>query len=332
MTPIASNTQAVGTALLAAVERLNPITRIPVAYYLGWCDHFANRVAADGRKWIRPRLTLLAAQAAGGSPQGAMPGAVAVQLVHNFSLVHADVMNHYRTPRQRPTVRSLWGDATAVLAGDAMLALAHEVLIESASPFAAAASRVIADATRELIRGQAQDMAFEQRNNVTVEEHISMVEGKTAALITACGAVGALLAGGDSGVIASLEHYCRNLGIASQFADDLLGIWGDPQVTGQPIFADLRSGKKSLPVTWTLCHGGTAGQALADWLMCGERDEDGLRAAAALVEAGGGRAWAEAEAEHRLTTAAAALEHPAINPRSRLRLEDFARRLVRRMV
>ena len=251
MTVMVSDSQDVGAALRVAVERLDPTTRLPVAYHLGWCDHIGNPVAANGGKWIRPQLTLLAAHAAGGSTQDAMPGAVAIELVHNFALVHDDLMDQDRMRRHRPTVWSLWGAATAVLAGDALFALAHEVLIESGSPFAIGAMGAIAAATRELVRGQAQDMAFEQRNDVTVAECIAMAEGKTGALIAACGVVGALMSGADSEVIGSLQRYGRHVGVAFQLADDLLGIWGDPRLTGKPVFSDLRAGKKSLPVTWT---------------------------------------------------------------------------------
>jgi geranylgeranyl diphosphate synthase, type I len=330
MTAVISDSQDVGSALRAAVERLDPVTRVPVAYHLGWCDRIGHPVIANAGKWIRPRLTLLAARAVGGSAQGAIPGAVAVELVHNFSLVHDDLMDRDRMRRHRPTVWSLWGDATAVLVGDALLALAHEVLLESGSPFAAGASRVIAAATRELIRGQVQDMAFEKRNDVTVAECIAMAEAKTGALLIACGVVGAVLAGADGEVIGALKRYGQDVGVAFQLADDLLGIWGDPQLTGKPVFSDLRSGKKSLPVTWALCHGGVAGRELANWLSCGERDEDGLRTAAELVEAGGGLAWAQAEAECRLTNASEALEHPVIDGQSRFELTDFAQQLVNR--
>jgi geranylgeranyl diphosphate synthase, type I len=333
MTVMVSNSEDVSAALRAAVERLDPTTRIPVAYHFGWCDRVGNPVVVNSGKSMRSRLTLLAARAPGGSTHAAVSVAVAmamaVELVHNCALLHDDLMDRDRTRRHRATVWSLWGKATAVLAGDALLSLAHEVLAESGSPFAVDASRVIATATRESIRGQAQDMAFEQRNDVTVAECIAMAEAKTAGLITACG-VGGLLAGADSEVIGSLERYGRHSGVAFHVADDLLGIWSDPQLTGKPAFSDLRSAKKSLPVTWTLCHGGTAGRELADWLMCGERDEDGLCAAAALVEAGGGRAWARAEAEPRLPMAVAALDHPAIDTQSRCELEGFARRLVNR--
>ncbi|MCX4095778.1 polyprenyl synthetase family protein [Nocardia sp. alder85J] len=329
MTTIVSDGRDVGAALRSAVERLDPIMRAPVSYHFGWCDDAGNPVTADGGKSLRPQLTLLAARAA-GNDEGAIPGAVAVELVHNFSLLHDDVMDRDRVRRHRPTVWALWGDATAVLAGDALLSLAHEILIDSPSPNATEASRVLAVATRELIRGQAQDMSFELRDDVTVAECVTMAEGKTGALIMASAVVGALLAGAHADVVRAVETYGRNIGIGFQLADDLLGIWGDPEVTGKPVHADLRAGKKSLPVTWTLRHGGAAGRELAEWMKSGECDEESLRAAADLVEAGGGRVWTRAEAERRFTAAATALNHPAIDTGSRAELLELAGRLIHR--
>jgi geranylgeranyl diphosphate synthase type I len=295
-------------ALHDAVGRLDEAIRPVVAYHLGWCDEHGNPVASNGGKSIRSRLALLTARAAGGDERCAVPGAVAVELVHNFSLVHDDLMDRDATRRHRPTVWAVWGDAVAVLAGDAMLALAHDVLLESDAPQAVAAARVVGTATRELIRGQAADVDFEHRDDVTLAECIQMVLGKTAALLAGSAAVGAVLAGAPGQVVAELEHYGRNIGLAFQLVDDLLGIWGEPAVTGKPVFSDLRSRKKTLPVTWTLEAGGTAGRELARWLARpGEPAEAELRAAAELIEQGGGRRWARAEARRRVTTAERAL-------------------------
>jgi geranylgeranyl diphosphate synthase type I len=217
----------------------------------------------------------------------------------------------------------------AVLVGDAMLSLAHEVLLESMDSQSHRACAVLAAATRELIAGQAQDMSFERRSDVSVGECVDMVAGKTAALLWACTTIGAVLAGAPADVAGALGRYGRAIGVAFQFADDLLGIWGDPRHTGKPECNDLRAGKKSLPVTWTLRHGGTAGAELSRWLA-GARDEASLGYAAALIESAGGRDWATAQADRYLADAAAALGHPSIDEADRLRLEEFGRTLVER--
>ncbi|AHH20340.1 putative geranylgeranyl pyrophosphate synthase [Nocardia nova SH22a] len=318
---------AVRSALFDAVERLDDSIRPVVAYHLGWCDEHGRPVTADSGKSVRSRLTMLAAHAAGGDESRAVPGAVAVELVHNFSLVHDDLMDRDATRRHRPTVWAVWGDAVAVLAGDAMLSLAHEVLLESGSPQAVAAALLVGRATQDLIRGQAADVDFESRNDVGLAECIRMADGKTAALLSASAAIGGILAEAPPATVAALRTYGSEIGLAFQLVDDLLGIWGDPAVTGKPVFSDLRSRKKSLPVTWSLESGRPAGGALAQWLaQTGEPTESELRAAADMVETAGGRRWARSEARRRVRTAQRALDGAALDPSYRQdmhRLADF---------
>jgi geranylgeranyl diphosphate synthase type I len=295
----------VDPALRAAVARLDPTSAAQSAYHLGWTDRDGH-AARGGGKALRPALTLLAARACGVEAGVAVPGGVAVELAHNFSLVHDDLIDGDTERRHRPTVWAVWGAASAVLSGDAMLALAQEVLLEVPAPEAAL---LLARTVRELVGGQVADVAFADRDDVGVEECLAMAHGKTGTLLGASTEVGAVLAGAPAGARGALRTFGAELGLAFQLIDDLLGIWGDPAVTGKPVLADLRERKKSLPVTWAVVHGGDAGRDLAGWLA---RPEDGddeltLRRGAALVEAGGGRAWAGAEARRRLAAAEAAL-------------------------
>ncbi len=242
--------------------------------------------------------------------------------MHNFSLVHDDVMDGDTERRHRPTVWAVWGTTSAILTGDALLALAQEVLLDSPSPHRAAAARLLAEATRHLVRGQVQDVAFEQRSAVTLTECLEMVSGKTGALISASAAIGAVLAGAPAEVVDALSTFGAQLGIAYQLVDDLLGIWGDPAITGKPVFSDLHSRKKTLPVTYALTHGGPAGRELARWLAepdtrrrgrqpatdrRGRQPDTDEAWAADLVEAAGGRDWAAAEAQRRIAAATDAL-------------------------
>jgi geranylgeranyl diphosphate synthase type I len=215
------------------VDRLDPAIRLVVSYHLGWCDEHGQPVNSNGGKVVRPALALLAAEASGAEPETALPGAVAVELVHNFSLVHDDLMDRDARRRHRPTVWALWGDAIAVLAGDAMLSLAHEALLDCNSPHASSAQTVIAIATRELIRGQVADTAFENRSDVSLDECLAMAYGKTAALMVASAEIGAVLAGAPPSVRDALGAYGGHIGLAFQLVDDVLGIWGRPEVTGK---------------------------------------------------------------------------------------------------
>lgn len=323
-------------ALREAVQRLDPSTRLVVSYHLGWCDEHGVARAGSGGKAVRPALALLAAEAVGGTADEALPGAVAVELVHNFSLVHDDLMDRDAERRHRATVWALWGDATAVLAGDAMLSLAHEVLLDSASPYAAAAGRTVATATRDLIRGQAQDVAFERRDDVSLAECMDMAVGKTGSLLAASAAVGAELAGAPGAVVTALSDFGRHVGLAFQLVDDVLGIWGRPETTGKPVHSDLRSRKKSLPITWAVEHGGAAGRELAEWLREPDTAENAdLTPIADLVARSGAREWTLAEARRRVELADTALQTaafgaPALRPGPSAALRDLARFIVDR--
>lgn len=314
-----------------AVSHLDPHTRTVVSYHLGWSDRDGTPIDANPGKAIRPTLALLAAEAVSGRPDPGLPGAVAVELVHNFSLLHDDLVDRDAERRHRPTVWAVWDDATAILAGDALLSLAHEVLAASTSPHAQRAGRVLAEATRELIRGQIEDLAFEHREDVTLAECVDMAAGKTGALIAASTTIGAVLGGADEPVVAALSAYGAHLGVAFQLVDDLLGIWGSPAVTGKPVFSDLAAHKKTLPITWALEHGGRPGRELADWLADSHSPSPReLRHAADLVERAGGRAWAIGEAGDRVALAEQALAAVPIGDPARRQLVDLARYVAER--
>jgi len=316
----------VAPVLRHAVDRLEDACREQAYHHLGWTGPDRG-----GGKAVRPALALLSAEAVGAPAAAGLPGAVAVELVHNFSLLHDDLMDGDTERRHRPTVWARWGPAAAILTGDALLALAQEILLEAPSPHAPEAARALAATTRELIRGQAQDVAFERRTDVGVAECLAMAAGKTGALLAESATIGAVLAGAPAPLRGALHAFGLQLGLAFQLVDDLLGIWGDPAVTGKPVLSDLRCRKKSLPVTYAARHGGPAGAQLRDWLAGhGEPDEPDLRRAARLVEDGGGRAWASAEAGRRMARAERALATADIPEPTRAELLALGRRLVDR--
>jgi geranylgeranyl diphosphate synthase, type I len=323
-----------GPALRAAVARLDEACREQASYHLGFTDlegrPGSGGGGGGGGKAVRPALALLSTEAAGAPAETGLPGAVAVELVHNFSLLHDDLMDGDTERRHRRTVWAQWGAPSAILTGDALLALAVEVVLESRSPHAVAAASLITSTTRELIRGQAEDISFEQRSDVTVDECLTMAAGKTGSLLAASAEVGARLAGACPALAAALRTFGAEVGAAFQLVDDLLGIWGDPALTGKPVLSDLRSRKKSLPVTYAVQHGGAAGMELASWLAGGDDDEKSLRRAASLVDEGGGRDWAAAEARRRMALAEKALADVDIVPAARAELVALGRQLTDR--
>lgn len=298
--------------LREAVGRLAPPMDAVASYHFGWTDVEGKPTTGDGGKALRAALALLSAQVPGADPKVGVPGAVAVELVHNFSLLHDDLMDGDEQRRHRPTVWKVHGAEQAILVGDAMFTLANELVVESNSPHALRALRRLTSATRALIDGQAQDLRFEQRERVSVEDCLTMEGNKTGALLACAASIGAVLGGSGDAAADGLERYGYHLGLAFQAVDDLLGIWGDTEVTGKPSWGDLRQRKKSLPVVAALAADGQASTRLGELLAAertdGDEDEDELAQRAFLVEEAGGRAWTQQEADRRHREALAALD------------------------
>ncbi|OXM47371.1 family 2 encapsulin nanocompartment cargo protein polyprenyl transferase [Amycolatopsis alba] len=303
--------------LRAAVDRLPEPVRTVAGYHFGWWDERGEQADASGGKALRPALVFGCAQAVGGDVTDAVAGAVAVELVHNFSLLHDDIMDGDHTRRHRRSAWVVFGSPHAVLAGDALVSLALEVLAEAPHPAAGQGLRMVSGAIAALIQGQSMDLDFETRAAVDLAQCLSMAHGKTAALLgCACG-LGALLGGGTGRQIECLSEFGRHLGMAFQLIDDLLGIWGDSQVTGKPVFADLQRRKKSLPVVAALNSHSTAGAELAEFYSLDRPlTAPELTHVAHLIEAGGGREWARVEADRQVHEALARLDQaePAPGP------------------
>lgn len=303
--------------LRAAVDRLAAPMDTVAAYHFGWIDIDGKPAHGDPGKAVRPALALLSAEAAGAPAETGIPGAVAVELVHNFSLLHDDLMDGDEQRRHRDTVWKAYGPAQAILAGDALFALANEILLELGTVEAGRATRRLTTATRKLIDGQAQDISYEHRERVTVAECLEMEGNKTGALLACAVSIGAVLGGADDRTADTLEAYGYHLGLAFQAVDDLLGIWGDPETTGKQTWSDLRQRKKSLPVVAALAAGGPASERLAGILAAdagltdaqlADFDEEEFASRAALIEEAGGREWTEQEARRQHATAIEALD------------------------
>ncbi len=320
-------------AMEAAIERLAPEIRRSATYHLGWTDPAGNRVASPGGKGIRPALALLSAEAAWSPGEVGIPGGVAVELVHNYSLIHDDIIDEDVERHHRPTVWSVFGVGPAIIVGDALENLAHRVLLEANAQTGAAASAALAAATAEMITGQADDIAFEKRRDVGVDECTAMCEAKTGALLGAAASVGAILAGAPDAAVGALRDFGLHLGLAFQAVDDLLGIWGDPQRTGKAAGNDLRQRKKSLPVVSALAAGGEEADELRALLLGDPAatvdlllplDPRQVERAAFLVDACGGREWTSAQAKAHLDAALGALERVRLSALPHRELADLA--------
>ncbi len=250
-----------------AVGRLSPNISGVVSYHLGWTEADGTPSPARGGKGIRAALAVLSAEATWAGAEVGAPGGVAIELVHNFSLVHDDLMDGDIERRHRPTVWALSGPCVALLVGDALATLATDVLLRSPNAAGAAAAAALGEATAEMIAGQADDLAFEKRRSVSVEECMAMSTAKTGALLGCAASIGAVLADAPPATVYALRDFGRHLGVAFQAVDDLLGIWGDPRTTGKPAGNDIRQRKKSMPIVAALAAGDDGARELESLLF-----------------------------------------------------------------
>jgi geranylgeranyl diphosphate synthase type I len=280
-------------------------------YHLGWSDAAFRPGSFPTGKRLRPILCLLACSEVGGDPAQALPAAAALELLHNFSLIHDDVEDGDELRHHRPTVWKLWGVPQAINAGDGMYALAYAALQRLADRGVKAkpALSVFERFTRTclaLTEGQYLDIRFEERTQVTVDEYLRMIQGKTAALIAASVAIGALLGGASPAQQTDLLRFGQAMGLAFQIQDDVLGIWGDPSVTGKAAGNDILRRKKSLPLLYALNHS-EVGPVLQTIVAAPVRPEQ-LPAVLALLAQAETRHFAEAQIEIQHGIGMAALE------------------------
>lgn len=321
----------VDPVLRAALGSLpGPIRRVAL-HHFGWEQADGTSGGGSG-KAIRPALVLAAAAALGGQEAraGAARAAAAVELVHNFTLLHDDVMDRDTTRRHRPTAWTVFGDADALLAGDALQALALRLLAQDPHPASPAAAARLADCVVELCAGRHADTAMERCGpaEVMLDEVLAMAEAKTGALIGSACAIGGLYAGASGEEVAALDAFGREAGLAFQLIDDVIGIWGDPCRSGKFAGADLAARKKSLPVAAAIASGTPAAAELAELYGRTSEKED-LGDFALTVERAGGRDWAQGQAADRMARAMQQLARAVPDPEAAgglLALAEFVTR------
>lgn len=222
-----------------------------IRYHMGWEDEQGSQ-----GKRIRPLLTLLSAGACNGSIRDVMPGAVAIEYLHNFTLIHDDIEDKSPIRHGRPTLWKKWGLAQAVNAGDALFSIAQLAMLDLQKTCDQAvtllAIKEFNQTCLHLTRGQYLDIDFESSQNISIDTYLDMIEGKTAALIAFSTNLGGLVAHQDEIHLNLLGEFGSSLGMAFQIQDDYLGVWGDPQKTGKSAATDLLTGKKSLPILFGL--------------------------------------------------------------------------------
>ena len=285
-------------AILALPEEtLKPLYGM-MHYHMGWADQDLVPLHTYPGKHTRPFLLLLVCEAVSGDWHTAIPAAGAVELLHNFSLIHDDIEDHSPTRRGRSTVWSLWGIPHAVNVGDIMFAHAY-LAISRLQEMNVSEEKIRVAFTRlnqtciSLCQGQYLDLEFEDRAQVDMALYMKMIENKTAALIACATEIGAVVGGASPAIVEHYRQFGRKLGLGFQIMDDILGIWGDPRITGKPICDDLRTKKKTLPVLHALETERKRGKrTLRDLYSRDEISDDDVERMLAVLEETGSHQYA----------------------------------------
>lgn len=299
-----------------------------LTYHMGWTGEGAGPEATGKR--IRPLMVLLAASSCGADWELALPAAAAVELVHNFSLVHDDIQDNSPKRRGRSTVWKKWDMPQAINAGDALFVISNQAMMDLAKNYSAEkvvrAASILHNTCLDLTRGQFLDMSYENRNNLTIEDYWPMIEGKTAALISACTQIGSILSEADEATIEFYRVFGRDLGLAFQVQDDILGIWGDEMQTGKSAASDLVEGKNSLPVLYGVSQ---QGRFAKRWAESAIRPDEVAEVAQMLADEG---AYQFSQQESRRLTDQALRALANANPKGEAgkTLIELARKLLQR--
>ena len=237
--------------ITATIEKMIPVVHPEGLYEAG------RHLVDSGGKRLRPSMLLLAAEAAGGEPASLAPAAVSIELIHNFTLIHDDIMDNADVRRGRAAVHKLWGVPGAILAGDTLYSKAFQVLgkTPAKSELILGAMNVLSGTCTAICEGQWLDMEFEKRDRVSEEEYMEMIEKKTGVLYGASASMGALLAGASDDVVRGLDEFGRLTGMGFQLQDDVLDLTAPEKILGKRRGGDLVEGKKTLIMIHAFAHG-----------------------------------------------------------------------------
>lgn len=254
--------QEVERSLSAALSLHNPDLHTMLQYHLGLGDEHGNPTVSNQGKGLRSSLCMFACEAVGGLPEQALSAAAAIELVHNFTLIHDDIQDGDMERRHRPTLWAIWGMPKALQAGNAMRNLADLYLQQLphhqvAPDVVAMCSKLLTSAYLETVEGQYLDLDFEGRTDISTSNYLDMISRKTGALIRCSMQLGALTGNGDAKTVQALTKCGRYLGAVFQIRDDYLGMWGNEEETGKAVGNDLRRKKNSLPLVYALEQAGT---------------------------------------------------------------------------
>ncbi len=319
----------IDAALRDRLSGSDPVYR-PLRYTMGWSDENGNPSNGAVGKALRPTLCLLACDAAGGDVSKALPAAVSLELIHNFSMVHDDIQDGDKTRRNRPTLWAVWGVPKAIVAGNALRVVADMSLSgpgESAlgTEQVVAVSGLLTESYLDMIEGQYLDLSYEGRPDIGLNDYLEMISRKTGSLIQCALSIGATIGARNPKTVRALSEYGKAVGYVYQIRDDILGIWGDEQVTGKPVGADVARRKNTFPVVYALSK---TERADRDVLLDAYRgpivDEGAVDSVIAVLDKVGAREYAQAVTNEYCRMALESISTLELDPEDRRDLEEMA--------
>ena len=294
-------------------------------YYMGWADETGAPASAGAGKAVRPTLCLFGCEAVGGEVSQAIPAAVAIELIHNFSLIHDDIQDGDETRRGRKTAWAVWGLPKALVAGNVLRVVADSALHNlPKSERAIAAVSLLTEAYLEMIDGQYLDISFEGRHDIGMDDYRRMISRKTGALLRCSLNMGATVGTDDASTVAAFRECGRALGYVFQIRDDALGVWGEESVTGKPVGSDIRRKKNSYPVVYAMENADALdSRLLSETYAKDALDDADIASVMGVMERMGVQECAHLEASEWADRAMAALAAVELSREARRDIEDF---------
>ena len=321
--------ERIQNALRANLSHNHSFVYDMLRYYMGWADETGAPTSAKTGKAVRPTLCLFGCEAVGGAVDHAVPAAVALEFVHNFSLVHDDIQDEDETRHSRKTIWAVWGKPKALVAGNVLRVVADtslQGLIDAGLDYdrALTAGALLTESYIEMIEGQYLDLSFEGRHDIAMDDYRRMISRKTGALLRCALNIGAAVGTDDAATVAAFRECGRALGYVFQIRDDVLGVWGDAEITGKPVGADIRRKKNSYPIVYTMAAAeGRDSETIAVIYEKPELCDADIDSILRIMDNVGVREHAQAEAQDWADTAVQALAPIELSPATRREIEDF---------
>ena len=330
--------ESIQSALRSELSQSRSFVYDMLRYYMGWADETGAPVNATTGKAVRPTLCLFGCEAVGGTVSQAIPAAVALEFIHNFSLVHDDIQDEDETRHGRKTIWAVWGKPKALVAGNVLRVVAdsalHGLIPSGVARSARApgldanravtAAQLLTEAYLEMIEGQYLDISFEGRHDIGMDDYRRMISRKTGALLRCSLNLGAAVGTDDAETVAAFRECGRALGYVFQIRDDVLGVWGQEDVTGKPVGADIRRKKNSYPVVYAMENAGDAdGERLSGIYQKDDLDETDVASVLEVMDRVGVREHAGTEVSQWADIAMQALAPIELSPPARQEIEEF---------